>query len=481
MSIPVLMPHLGESVAEGTVLEWLKKEGEAVQKDEPLLAISTEKVDAEVPAPAAGVLARILVQIGESVACGSTVAVIEPAGEPRAGTRSAGCSRTPAEAGERSALSPTPSAPVPDAPTPRVIQAPAPMPPGPHAPVQHSPAPPIPPSPDQALSPTPRPQPPAPSSSPIPDPRSPAPVLQRFYSPAVLRLAQEFHVNLDAIQGTGEGGRVTKRDVERLIAARTSQAAPSPTAREEAGEEILPLTKIRRTIAERMLRSVQTAPHATTVVEADFSAIARFRSERQAAFQHATGVKLTFLPFVVKAVAHVLREFPTVNARWGEDAIRVQRAIHLGIAVAMGDALAVPVLRSPGSLPVSEIAVRLAGLIARAREGRLQPEELTGSTFTVNNFGADGNLIGTPILNQPEVGILGLGSIEKRPVVVTRDGEDVIAIRSMGYLCLSFDHRVLDGATAGRFLQTLRRTIEAFRIGEGMWVDERLAVQGSRF
>jgi 2-oxoglutarate dehydrogenase E2 component (dihydrolipoamide succinyltransferase) len=458
MPIPVVMPHLGESVAEGTVLEWLKQEGEAVQKDEPLLAISTEKVDAEVPAPAAGILARILVQIGESVACGSTVAMIEPAEEPAASREPRVASR--AEAGERSALSPTPSPSEVRGPKSEVAdRVYAAQPPAPGS----SPTPSLQPS-ARAASPAPASQPPAPN----PQPPTPA-----FYSPAVLRLAQEFHVNLEALKGTGEGGRVTKRDVERFVASRASESAAVPTAHEDVGEEVVPLSKIRRTIAERMLRSVQTAPHATTVVEADFSAIARFRSERQGAFQQATGVKLTFLPFVVKAVAHVLREFPTVNARWSEDAIRVQRAIHLGIAVAVGDALAVPVLRSPGSLPVSEIAVRLAGLISRAREGRLQPEELTGSTFTVNNFGADGNMLGTPILNQPEVGILGLGSIEKRPVVVTRDGEDVIAIRSMGYLCLSFDHRVLDGATAGRFLQTLRRTLEPFRIGEGIWADPR--------
>ncbi|MFB3820175.1 MAG: dihydrolipoamide acetyltransferase family protein, partial [Candidatus Methylomirabilales bacterium] len=447
MSIPVVMPHLGESVAEGTVLEWLKKEGEPVQKDEPLLAISTEKVDAEVPAPAAGILARILVQIGESVACGATLAMIEPA-EQRSAVSGQLSAEQAGATSERSALSPT---------APQAADAPV-----PRRPDAQSSAPPLTGSPEPSVH--------SPSR-----PGASAPL--RFYSPAVLRLAQEFRVDLDVIQGTGEGGRVTKRDVERHIAGRPAQAAPTPTAREEAGEEIVPLTKIRRTIAERMLRSVQTAPHATTVVEADFTAIARFRSERQAAFQQATGVKLTFLPFVVKAVAHVLREFPAVNARWGEDAIRVQRAIHLGIAVAMGEALAVPVLRSPAGLPVSEIAVRLAGLIARAREGRLQPEELTGSTFTVNNFGADGNLIGTPILNQPEVGILGLGSIEKRPVVLTRDGEDVIAVRSMGYLCLSFDHRALDGATAGRFLQTLRRAIESFRIGEGIWADPRLGAE----
>jgi pyruvate/2-oxoglutarate dehydrogenase complex dihydrolipoamide acyltransferase (E2) component len=205
------------------------------------------------------------------------------------------------------------------------------------------------------------------------------------------------------------------------------------------------------------------------VAEADFTAIARFRAERQAEFLRVAGTKLTFLPFVVKAVVHVLRQFPFLNARWGEDAIYLRRSIHLGIAVAIGEELAVPVLRAPGALPVSEIAVRSGELIRRAREGRLQPEEVTGSTFTVNNFGSDGTLVGTPILNPPEVGILGVGAIAKRPVVVSRDGEDVIAIRSMGYLCLSFDHRVVDGAMAGRFLQALRRELEAFRPDEGMW------------
>jgi len=306
---------------------------------------------------------------------------------------------------------------------------------------------------------------------------------RRYYSPAVLGLAQEHQIDLGAIQGTGEGGRVSKRDVEMYLARRAPapQVTPESVAGTDSGEDLVPLSKVRRAIAERMLRSVQTAPHATAVVEADFTAIARFRQERQAAFREATGVTLTFLPFVVKAVAHVLGEFPALNARWGEDAIRVQRAIHLGIAVAIGDALAVPVLRSPGALPVSEIAGRLAGLIARAREGRLQPEELSGSTFTVNNFGAGGNLIGTPILNPPEVGILGLGSIQKRPVVVERDGEDLIAVRAMGYLCLSFDHRALDGMVAGRFLQALRRAVESFRPGEGIWEDERFPVPGSRF
>jgi 2-oxoisovalerate dehydrogenase E2 component (dihydrolipoyl transacylase) len=236
-------------------------------------------------------------------------------------------------------------------------------------------------------------------------------------------------------------------------------------------EELLPLTKMRRTIAEHMLRSKQVAPHVTSVAEADFTAIARFREIKKAAFRSAKGTSLTFLPFVLKAAAHVLQQFPTLNARWTDEGIKVRKAIHLGIAIALEDGLVVPVLRNPGSRSLSDIAVTVADMVRRAQEGRLLPEELTGSTFTVNNFGADGNLIGTPILNQPEVGILGLGTIEKRPVVVSREGEDAIAIRWMGYLCLSFDHRVVDGAVAGRFLQRLRHSLESFSPGQEFWCD----------
>ncbi|MEK7203911.1 MAG: dihydrolipoamide acetyltransferase family protein, partial [candidate division NC10 bacterium] len=291
---------------------------------------------------------------------------------------------------------------------------------------------------------------------------------------------------LEEVPGTGEGGRITRQDVEAFAQARGAKpVAPeaprrvAPERRVEPvgigeGEELIPLTKMRRTIAEHMVRSKQTAPHVTSIAEADFTAIARFREEKKAAFRQAKEVSLTFLPFIVKATAHVLRELPTVNARWTDEGIRVRKAIHLGIAIALEDGLVVPVLRSPGSRSLTDIAVAIGEMVRRAQDGRLLPEELTGSTFTVNNFGADGNLIGTPILNQPEVGILGVGTIQKRPVVVTRDGEDTIAIRWMGYLCLSYDHRVVDGAVAGRFLQALRHTLESFTPGTGIWADPAL-------
>jgi pyruvate/2-oxoglutarate dehydrogenase complex dihydrolipoamide acyltransferase (E2) component len=407
MSIPVVMPQLGESVAEGTVIEWLKKEGDRVQKDEAVLAISTEKVDAEIPAPAAGVLSQILVKAGEVAAVGATLAIIAEGF----------ASGTGIDLG---------------------AEAPVTVPP-----------------------------PPAEHRAPSAERRE-----GRFYSPAVRRLAEELGIDLEVVPGTGEGGRVTRQDVEAFAQARGARGERpvEPVGIDEA-EELIPLTKMRRTIAEHMVRSKQTAPHVTSISEADFTAIARFREEKKAAFKQVKGISLTFLPFVVKATAHALREFPTVNARWTDEGIRVRKAIHLGIAIALEDGLVVPVLRNPGSRSLSDLAVAIAEMGRRAQEGRLLPEELTGSTFTVNNFGADGNLIGTPILNQPEVGILGMGTIQKRPVVVIRNGEDTIAVRWMGYLCLSYDHRVVDGAVAGRFLQALRHTLESFTPGTGIWAD----------
>ena len=417
MSIPVVMPQLGESVAEGTVIEWLKKEGDRVQKDEAILAISTEKVDAEIPAPAAGVLSQILVKAGEVALVGATLAIIAEGFASGTGIDL-----------------------------------------GAEAPIT------VPPPPTSVTEPR------AASREPRETRRE-----ERFYSPAVRKLAEELGIDLEAVPGTGEGGRVTRQDVEAFAQAGEARGERrvEPVGIGE-GEELIPLTKMRRTIAEHMVRSQQTAPHVTSIAEADFTAIARFREEKKASFRQAKGVSLTFLPFVVKATAHVLRELPTVNARWTDEGIRVRKAIHLGIAIALEDGLVVPVLRNPGSRSLSDIAVAIADMVRRAQEGRLLPEELTGSTFTVNNFGADGNLIGTPILNQPEVGILGVGTIQKRPVVVTRDGQDTIAVRWMGYLCLSYDHRVVDGAVAGRFLQALRRTLESFTPGTGIWADSAL-------
>jgi pyruvate/2-oxoglutarate dehydrogenase complex dihydrolipoamide acyltransferase (E2) component len=424
MQIPIVMPQLGESVAEGTVIEWLKQEGDRVQRDEAVLAISTEKVDAEIPAPASGVLSRILVKAGEAVPVGSTLAIITEGF----------ASGTGIDLGSEAPVA------VPPLPEPRTSE----LEPG-----------------------TPRRE-------------------ERFYSPAVRRLADELKVNLAEVPGTGEDGRVTKQDVEAFARTRirplafadkgSKELAPTPqvSAGGDEEEELLPLTKMRRSIADHMARSLREAPTVTSVAEADFTAIARFRDLRKASFREARGTALTFLPFLVKATAHLLPEFPTLNARWSEEGIRVKKHVHLGIAVALADGLLVPVLRSPASLSVSEIAVRIADIARRAQEGRLLSEELRGGTFTVNNFGADGNLIGTPVLNQPEVGILGVGTIGKRVVVISQGAEDTLAIRWMGYLCLAYDHRAVDGAVAGRFLQRLRRSLDSFTPGEGIWADPLL-------
>ena len=412
MSIPIVMPQLGESVAEGTVIEWLKQEGDRVRKDEAILAISTEKVDAEIPAPASGVLSRILVKAGEAAPVGATLAMITEGF----------ASGTGIDLGSEAAVT------VPPLPEPSAERR-------------------------------------APSAEPRKD---------RFYSPAVRRLADELKVDLAEVAGSGEDGRVTRRDVEAFARSKSRPLAFADRGSAAAGEEeeeLLPLTRMRQTIADHMLRSLREAPTVTSVAEADFTTIARFRDRKKAEFREAKGTPLTFLPFLVKATAHLLPEFPTLNARWSEEGIRVRKYVHLGIAVALADGLVVPVLRSPASLSVSEIAVRIADLAHRAQEGRLLPEELSGGTFTVNNFGADGNLIGTPVLNQPEVGILGVGTIGKRVVVVSQGGEDTLAIRWMGYLCLSYDHRAVDGAVAGRFLQRLRRSLESFAPGDGIWSD----------
>jgi 2-oxoglutarate dehydrogenase E2 component (dihydrolipoamide succinyltransferase)/2-oxoisovalerate dehydrogenase E2 component (dihydrolipoyl transacylase) len=398
-------------VAEGTVIEWLKREGDRVRKDEAVLAISTEKVDAEIPAPTDGVLSSILVRAGESAPVGSILAVMTEGGE----------SATETGPGTDAAISTQPGAPGGKHSAPRV------------------------------------------------EPRG-----ERFYSPAVRRLADELEVNLAEVTGTGEDGRVTKRDVETFSRGRRRPLAladTASTAHDGDGEELLPLTRMRRAIAENTLRSLRETPTVTSVAEADFTVIARYRERKKAAFREAKGTPLTFLPFLVKATAHLLPEFPTLNARWSEEGIHVRRYVHLGIAVALADGLVVPVLRSPATLSVSAIAVRIADLAHRAQEGRLLPHELTGGTFTVNNFGADGNLIGTPVLNRPEVGILGVGTIGKRVAVVSQGGEDALAIRWTGYLCLSYDHRAVDGAVAGRFLQRLRRLLDSFTPNEGIWSD----------
>src|SRR5574337_690938 len=388
MPTEVIMPQMGESVAEGTVVTWLKKVGEPVAKDEPLVAISTDKVDVEIPSAAAGVLARIVVQEGGTAPVGAILAYID------------------------------------EAPTIDAVQPPG--------------------------------------EQPV-DVQTAAPAT-RWYSPAVIELAKEHGVDLAQVKGTGTEGRITKKDLLDFIARRPETVALTPRVFTEppptrpAEDRILPISPMRKAIAEHMIRSRRTAAHVTQIHEADMTAIDRYRQAHHDAFLQQTGVALTFLPFVVKATADALRACPLMNASFTREGIIVRSAINIGIAVALDEGLIVPVLREADKNSFLTLAKQLADLATRARDKRLSLEEAHDGTFTVNNFGALGTMIGTPIIVQPQAAILGLGKVVKRPVVI----DDVITIRSMAYLCLSYDHRLIDGAYASAFLNHVQATLQGF-------------------
>nr|WBU15328.1 dihydrolipoyllysine-residue succinyltransferase component of 2-oxoglutarate dehydrogenase complex [uncultured bacterium] len=397
MAVKVLMPQLGESVTEGTIVRWIKKVGERVEKYEPLLEVMTDKVNAEVPAPATGVLREILVPEGETVPVGRELAVI-------------------AEAGAEAETGP--------------------------------------------------PSPAAPAAQPRPEPAAVgADVVQQRSSPIVRRLAQEYGIDLSEIKGSGIGGRVTKEDVLRYVAERQQAAAavketPPAEAPPPAGpdEEVIPVSPMRRQIAQHMVHSYQTVPHAWLAMEADVTRLVRLRESAKDEFRRREGVDLTYLPFVVKAAVEALKEHPMLNAVWAEDKIILKKRINIGIAVALEDGLVVPVIKDADQKSIAGLARAIADLTDRARAGRLTLEDVQGGTFTVNNTGALGSVISRPIINEPQVGILTSEAIVKRPVVV----DDAIAIRSVMFLCLSFDHRVIDGLAAARFLQAVKRRLEAY-------------------
>jgi len=395
----------------GTVIEWLKQEGDRVRKDEAILAISTEKVDAEIPAPASGVLSRILVKAGEAAPVGATLAMITEGF----------ASGTGIDLGSEAAVT------VPPLPEPSAERR-------------------------------------APSAEPRKD---------RFYSPAVRRLADELKVNLAEVAGSGEDGRVTRRDVEAFARSKSRPLAFADRGSAAAGEEeeeLLPLTRMRQTIADHMLRSLREAPTVTSVAEADFTTIARFREHKKAEFREAKGTPLTFLPFLVKATAHLLPEFPTLNARWSEEGIRVRKYVHLASPWHSRTAWwsRAPVPGKPLGLGDrrSDRGPRPSSAGRQASPGRVKRWNVHRQQLR-RGWEPDRD----SVLNQPEVGILGVGTIGKRVVVVSQGGEDTLAIRWMGYLCLSYDHRAVDGAVAGRFLQRLRRSLESFAPGDGIWSD----------
>jgi 2-oxoglutarate dehydrogenase E2 component (dihydrolipoamide succinyltransferase) len=402
---------MGESIAEGTIVRWIKKVGDSVGIDEPLFEISTDKVDAEIPAPAAGVLTEIKVKEGETVAVDSVVATIGQASELPGPN-----SQVP---GPNSQLA-TPSAPLPS-PEPRAPSR------EPRAEKQASVA------------------------------ESPEPAGQRT-SPFVRRIAREHNVDVTRIKGSGLGGRVTKHDIMEYLerpqgSGPRAQEVPGP----QSGVEIKPLSVMRKKIAEHMVMSRRTSAHVHSVFHVDFSTVERIRRERKADYERLN-TKLTYMAFIAKAVVTALRRFPIVNASLDGDNILYKKDINLGIAVALEGGLIVPVIRSADEKNLLGLSRAIADVAERARTKQLRPEEVHDGTFTITNPGQFGSQFGMPIINQPQVAILGVGVIEKRPVVV----DEAIAIRTMGYLTLGYDHRLIDGATGDQFMSEVKQQIERF-------------------
>ncbi len=431
----VVMPALGESVTEGTVTRWLKSVGEAVAMDEALLEVSTDKVDTEIPSPVAGTVSEIFAPADSVVPVGGKLAAISSSGGVSAPA-------TPA-------VSVAPVAPVAPV-TPAVSVAPV-------APVaaQHAPMNTI----------------PAPAAQ---GAQNKGVESDSYVTPLVRKLAAELQVDLASISGTGVGGRIRKQDVydaaERaraLAPVQAVSATPAPAAAITASPlrgTSVPMTRLRKVIASRMVESLQTSAQLTTVIEVDVTKIAKLRAKAKNAFQEREGVNLTFLPFFAVAVCEALKQHPVVNASIDGENIVYHGTENLGIAVDTERGLLVPVIKDAGDLNLGGLARRINDVALRTRESKINPDELSGGTFTITNTGSRGALFDTPIINQPQVAILGIGSIVKRPVVITEaDGEEKIAIRSMVYLAISYDHRTVDGADAARFLGTLKERLELGR------------------
>ena len=457
----ITLPALGESVTEGTVTRWLKAVGDTVAVDEPIVEISTDKVDTEIPSPVAGVIQEILVGEDETVEVGAVLARVGDAGAAPAAPVAPAAAEPVAEA---------PAAPVAEAPAP--VAAPAP--PAPPAPVAAPPAPPAPPAPVAA--------PPAPPAPPAPAPAAPAaqPVSTdgpAYVTPIVRKLAQERGVDLNAVTGTGVGGRIRKEDILNAAPAAPSaapvSATPAPAAPaapaavvSELRGTTVPMSRLRKVIAERAVASMQQTAQLTTVVEADVTEIAKLRARVQDNFVRQTGGKLSFLPFFVRAAAEGLQSHPIINATVDGENIVYAATENISIAVDTERGLLTPVLRDAGSKSLAQISHDIADLAARTRENKVGPDELSGGTFTVTNTGSRGALFDTPVVFLPQVAILGTGTVQKKPVVVSKDGVDAIAVRQTVYLALSYDHRIIDGADAARFLSQVKERLEAAQFDE---------------
>jgi 2-oxoglutarate dehydrogenase E2 component (dihydrolipoamide succinyltransferase) len=411
MPTNVIMPQMGESIFEGTITKWLKKVGDTVQKDEPLFEISTDKVDAEIPSPETGILSEIRVPVGATVEINAVVAVI--GGALSASAPAPAAATQPASVPTASVTAPQPVAAV--APKAQLASTR----------VVHS-------------------------------------------SPLVRRIAKENNLDLSQIAGTGLEGRITKEDVLLHL----SQHGPGTSAKQAelavpqappASSEVVPLSRMRAIIAQRMVESKQISPHVHSVYKVDMTRIVRIREREKARFEQQHGVKLTYMPFIAAAAVQALTKFPIVNASLENGSIHYHPNINLGIAVALEWGLIVPVIKQAEERSFLGLARAVADLAARARAKKLQPDEASGSTFTLTNSGIFGEEFGTPIINQPESAILAIGGLRKEPMVLTdAEGNDSIAIRSVQYFCLGFDHRTIDGADAGKFMGEFKRTLETW-------------------
>ena len=421
----VVMPQMGESIVEGTLTKWLKKPGDHVERDEPLFEISTDKVDTEIPSPAAGTLSEVLVEEGKTVGIATVVARIDEGG----GAAPAAAQPAPAAA--------APQAETREQPQPEVV---------------------------------------APPPPPVEEPAEPAGPL----SPLVRRMAREYSIDLSKVKGTGAGGRITKQDMEGHIARQQAQQTPAPPpppppveaapppppppieappplpAATQAKTRIEPMSTMRIRIAEHMVASRRTSAHVTTIHKVDMTKVARMRDRHKADFQSNYGMSLTYLPFVVRATVVGLRTYPLLNAAIEGNNIIHHNEINIGIAVALENGLIVPVIRQADEKNVLGLQRSIVDLATRARSRQLKPDEVQGGTFSITNFGGFGSVIATPIINQPQVAILGVGAVEKTPVVI----DDAIAIRSIMYLSLSFDHRLIDGALADQFTAKVKQVLE---------------------
>jgi 2-oxoisovalerate dehydrogenase E2 component (dihydrolipoyl transacylase) len=418
----IKMPQLGESVTEGTVDKWLKHEGDMVKRDEPLVEIVTDKVNAEIPSPFEGKLVKIAVTEGETVSVGAVLAQIEV----------------------KDAAGPAPQAPAKPARETGAAQT-------------------------EVSS--------APAGGPAPDVTAVAAATgngggeRARLSPAVRKLAAEHGIDAGVLRGSGMGGRVTRDDVLAAVgggqaaaaapAATPQRAAPAPTQVDGTREELVKLSVMRRSIAEHMVRSLATSPHAWTLQEIDVTNLVRYREAEKENFKKRHGVALTYLPFVVQILCEVLKQYPWLNSTWATDGVILKRYINLGIAVSIPDGLIVPVLKDADQRGFTDLVSTLNDLIERARNKQLKPEDVQAGTFTLNNTGATGSVASQPIINQPQAAILTTESIVKRPVVIN----DAIAVRQMMNMCLSFDHRIIDGMMAGQFLGTMKKRLEEWTPG----------------